>query len=57
MYEMWKGKQIHEDARKMYRAKILVKKIEKMVKTPCGRSGQHEDARQDVMDQNPCRKV
>ena len=24
MYEMWKRKQIHEDARNMYRTKILV---------------------------------
>ena len=27
MYEMWKRKQIHEDARKMHLTKILVKKI------------------------------
>ena len=29
MYEMWKRKQIYEDARNMYRTKILVKKIGK----------------------------
>ena len=29
MYEMWKRKQIHEDARKTYRTKILVKKFRK----------------------------
>ena len=33
MYEMWKRKQIHEDARKMYRTKIIVEKIGKMRKT------------------------
>ena len=38
MYEVRKRKQVHEDARKMYRAKILVKKIEKMEKSPFGRS-------------------
>ena len=38
MYEMWKRKQIHGDARKMYRTKILVKKLEKMEKAPSGRS-------------------
>ena len=27
MYEMWKRKQIHEDARKMYQTKIPVKKV------------------------------
>ena len=27
MYEMWKRKQIHENARKMFRTKILVKKF------------------------------
>ena len=37
MYEMWKRKQTHEDARKMYRAKILVKRFGKMVKAPFGR--------------------
>ena len=29
MYEMWKRKQIYEDARKMYRINILVKKFGK----------------------------
>ena len=37
MYEMWKRKQIHEDARKMYRTKILDKKLGKMEKTTFGR--------------------
>ena len=37
MYEMWKRKQIHKDARNMYRAKILVKKFGKMEKVPFGR--------------------
>ena len=27
VYEMWKRKQIYEDARKVYRAKVLVKKV------------------------------
>ena len=30
MYEMWKRKQIHEDAREMYRTKIRVKLFGKM---------------------------
>ena len=30
MYEMWKGKQMHEDAREMYRTKIPVKSFGKM---------------------------
>ena len=38
MYEMWKRKQIHEDARNMYRTKILVKKFGNMEKAPFGRS-------------------
>ena len=38
MYEMWKRQQKHEDARKMYRTKILVKKFGKMEKAPSGRS-------------------
>ena len=37
MHEMWK-KQIHEDARKMHRTKILVKKFGKMEKASFGRS-------------------
>ena len=36
MYEMWKRTEIHEDARNMYRTKILVKKFGEMVKTPSG---------------------
>ena len=31
MYEMWKRKQIHEDARKMYRTKISVIKVSENV--------------------------
>ena len=38
MYEMWKRKQIYEDAKKMYRTKIIFKKIGKMEKTTFGRS-------------------
>ena len=38
VYEMWKRKQIHEDVRKMYRTKILVKKFGKMVKVSSGKS-------------------
>ena len=38
MRAMWKRKQIHEDARRMYRTKILVKKFVKMGKTTFGRS-------------------
>ena len=38
MYEMWKRKQIYEDAKKMYRTKIIVKKFGKMEKTTFGRS-------------------
>ena len=38
MYEMWKRKQIHEDARNMYRTKIPGKKFGKMVTAPSGRS-------------------
>ena len=38
MYEMWKRKQIHEDAKKMYRTRMLVKKFGKMVKAASGRS-------------------
>ena len=38
MFEMWKRKQMHEDARKMHRTKILVKKFGKMEKSPSGRS-------------------
>ena len=37
MHEMWKRKQKHEDARKMYRTKIPDKKLGKMVKTTFGR--------------------
>ena len=37
MYEMWR-KQIHQDARKMYRTKIPVKKFGKMLKASSGRS-------------------
>ena len=37
VHEMWKRKQIHEDASKMYRTKIPEKKIGKMVKTTFGR--------------------
>ena len=37
MHEMWKRKQIHEDARNMYRTKIPGKKLGKMVKTTFGR--------------------
>ena len=33
-YEMWKRKQIHEDAREMHRTKIPVKKFEKVGKAP-----------------------
>ena len=29
VYELWKRKQIHEDGRKMYRTKIIVKKVGK----------------------------
>ena len=36
LYEMKKREQIYEDARKMYRAKILDKKFGKMVKTAFG---------------------
>ena len=38
MYEMWKRKQTHEDARKMNRTKNIVKKFGKMVKAPSGRT-------------------
>ena len=38
MYEMWKRKRIYEDARKMYRTKILVKKLGNLEKTTFGRS-------------------
>ena len=37
MCEMWKRKQTHEDARKMYRTNIPDKKLGKMVKTTVGR--------------------
>ena len=37
-YEMWKRKQIHKDGGKMYRTKILFKKLGKMEKAPFGRS-------------------
>ena len=37
MSEIWKKKQIHEDARKMYRVKIPVKTIGKMLKATFGR--------------------
>ena len=37
MYEMWKRKQIHEDARKMHRTNILVKKFGEMEKASSGR--------------------
>ena len=36
MYELWKRKQIHEDARKMHRTETPVKKFGKMEKTPFG---------------------
>ena len=36
MYEMCKRKQIYEDARKMHRTKILVKKFGKMEKATFG---------------------
>ena len=32
MHEVWKRQQVHEDARKMHRTKILVKNAGKMVK-------------------------
>ena len=38
MHEMWKRKQMHEDARKMCRTKVLVKKLGKRVKTTFERS-------------------
>ena len=38
MYEVWKRKQMHEDARKMHRTKIIVKKFGKM-----GKGGIWED--------------
>ena len=39
MYEMWKRMQIYEDAKKMYRTKIIVKKkFGKMEQTTFGRS-------------------
>ena len=38
MFEMWKSKHMYEDARQMYRTKILVNKFGKMVKTTFGRS-------------------
>ena len=38
MYEMRKRKQIHENARKMCCAKVLVEKSGKMEKSPFGRS-------------------
>ena len=38
VYEMWKRKQAHEDARKMYRTKLPVKKFEKLEKAPSGSS-------------------
>ena len=38
MYEMRKRKQIHDNAREMCTTKIIVKKFEKMVKAPSGRS-------------------
>ena len=36
MYEVWKRKQIYEDARKVHGTKIHVKKIGKMRKAPSG---------------------
>ena len=38
MYEMWKRKQIYEDAREVYRTNIPVKKFGKMEKTTFRRS-------------------
>ena len=38
MYEMWKRKQIYEDARDMYQTKISVKKLGEMEKALFGRS-------------------
>ena len=38
MYEMWKRMQIYEDAKEMYRTKILVRKCGKMEKATFGRS-------------------
>ena len=38
MYEMWKRKQIYEDAKTMYRTRIIVKKFGKMEKATFGRS-------------------
>ena len=32
MHEVWKRQQVHEDARKMHKTKILVGKLWKMVK-------------------------
>ena len=36
MFEMWKRKQTHEDARKMYRTKSPDKKLGKLEKTTVG---------------------
>ena len=38
VHEMWKRKQINEDARKMHRTEIPVKKFGKMRKATFGRS-------------------
>ena len=38
MPEMWKKQRVHENARKMYRAEILVKEFGKMVKATFGRT-------------------
>ena len=38
MYEMWKSKQIHEDAREIYRTRNVFKKFGKMEKTTLGRT-------------------
>ena len=35
MHEMWKGQQVHEDARKMHKAEVPVMKFGKVVKSTC----------------------
>ena len=48
---MWKSKQTHEDARKMYRTKILDKKLGKIRKTTIGRSWSGKTGRSPDMAQ------
>ena len=36
MHEMWKGQQVHEDAKEMHRTEVLVRKLGKMGKRDLG---------------------